>query len=433
MKVAIVSVFYIFFISILFFLRKNKSDIFYIGMPLVLITGFLIPFSDEVYNIVLDDIKFSINSITLYLAFLFFILIDFRKFKYNNFIFFCLFIFLITPLINLINGEIYNNPRFLNVYLIDVSIFFCLAIIINFQNLNLNKLMGLFYFISIFNGVISILQMITKKALNFNNWNTSILYTEGIVDSYRAVGVAGSNNSAGNLGAILFTICFYGYINSKNKYAALGSILSLVAIALSQTRIAMLAIIILMFYFLFSCFIENRLRMKKSTLLFFILFFIIAFIVFIFFLDKIYQILFLDRGNTESSRFIQFDIAITYGVLKNIWLGVGVGQWQSYIYNLNNYVDLYIHSQYLSVLTEQGIFSFLAFIFFNLYLLFKIRNSDFVDIKLKKFATMLFLVNFIICNANPNQMYLITNVIYYLLMASLYMLNKGNTKYETIK
>lgn len=57
--------------------------------------------------------------------------------------------------------------------------------------------------------------MLTKKTLLIGSFSESILYTEGIVDSNRAVGIAGSNNSAGNLGALLFIIALFNLYKKR--------------------------------------------------------------------------------------------------------------------------------------------------------------------------------------------------------------------------
>ncbi|WP_222848552.1 hypothetical protein, partial [Lactiplantibacillus plantarum] len=72
---------------------------------------------------------------------------------------------------------------------------------------------------AILNGVLSILQYITGKTLLIGNLSQSIVYTEGVTNVKRVVGLAGSNNAAGNLGVLLFCICLYNTVTQKNLFS----------------------------------------------------------------------------------------------------------------------------------------------------------------------------------------------------------------------
>lgn len=74
--------------------------------------------------------------------------------------------------------------------------------------------------------------------------------------------------------------------------------------------------------------------------------------------DKIYQVFFLNRGNTENSRMIQFNNAISLGAKHHLLSGIGSGQWRSYLYKNFGIVDIPIHSQMLNYLVEM-VYSYL--------------------------------------------------------------------------
>lgn len=98
---------------------------------------------------------------------------------------------------------------FLRVILNYVSIYLCFLLCKSIKNFYIESFFRSFNWLAILNGILGILQMLTKKTLLIGSFSESILYTEGIVDSNRAVGIAGSNNSAGNLGALLFIIALF--------------------------------------------------------------------------------------------------------------------------------------------------------------------------------------------------------------------------------
>ncbi|PAD33575.1 hypothetical protein CHH56_19095, partial [Terribacillus saccharophilus] len=69
-----------------------------------------------------------------------------------------------------------------------------------------------FNFISIFNSLLSLAQLVTKKKLLIGGFNDSILYTEGAIDSLRVTGIAGTNNAAGNFSALLVCITLFNFL-----------------------------------------------------------------------------------------------------------------------------------------------------------------------------------------------------------------------------
>ena len=138
--------------------------------------------------------------------------------------------------------------------------------------------------------------------------------------------------------------------------------------------------------------------------------------------------LFINRGNTESSRIVQFAEVFDNAVLKHPIWGIGLGQWRAYMYYTYDVIDLYIHSQYLNVLAEQGVISFLVFVFINLYPLYKILISNYLSLNYRVLALFLFIVNIIVSNANPNQFYLLNNIFYYMVIFMVYGMSKQTSK-----
>ncbi|MGN2709507.1 O-antigen ligase family protein [Enterococcus sp. Edu-1] len=260
-----------------------------------------------------------------------------------------------------------------------------------------------------------ILQMLTKKTLLIGSFSESILYTEGIVDSNRAVGIAGSNNSAGNLGALLFIIALFNLYRKKDLLSLSATMLTFLFILLTQTRIALLGIVpslILIYTFNKSSTRSQFLKKSLLTISFVGISFLALFLLF----DKIYQVFFLNRGNTENSRMIQFNNAINLGAKHHLLSGIGSGQWRSYLYNNFGIVDIPIHSQMLNYLVENGLFVFVVAIVFNIGILVTILKNSYLEKNYKLLALSLFFGNLIVSNFNPNQIYTINIIIYYLVM-----------------
>lgn len=81
-------------------------------------------------------------------------------------------------------------------------------------------------------------------------------------------------------------------------------------------------------------------------------------------------------------------------------------------------MEIDLHSQYLNVLVEQGIFIFIVFVTFNIILLKKVLNK-YKDNLTRCFIWGIFLTSIICFNYNPNQYYMLNNILYYIIMFSL--------------
>lgn len=416
------------FILIFIFLKRisnEKKGYYPLYFSVVLFyLAFDISFSEKAYWIVGVSSKFYINTATIVLIALVLVGMNRKIFKltWEYFFFVPLFISIFTfPLMNSVN----NSPMYLRLTLNYLSIYFCLLIAIEVPKISLRTFFTFFDYLAIMNGILGIAQMITNKALLIGNWSGSILYTEGIVDGSRAVGIAGSNNSGGNLAAILFVISVANYLNRRKAISIVAILMSLVFCILTQTRIALVAILFaILLYYVIDQRQSTQERLKKYIIAIFGV--IVVIIVIIFTYSDIAKVLFTDRGDTQSQRIIQFKNAWQYAIMIHPFSGIGSGQWRSFLYNNTGIVDIPIHSQYLNYWVENGIVVFLLNIVLNFGILFGILRNKILSFGAKRFAVILFLVNFIYCNFNPNEIYTLTNVLYYLVMFVLLKSNKGN-------
>lgn len=338
-----------------------------------------------------------------------------RKVTFIEILFTLIFAFI---LINWFMNEIYETSRFIDLTIFYIT-FYLLFII--FKSLNReykNKIISAFSYIGIINGILSIFQYITGRKLLIGIMNSPILYYEGIKVTKRTVGLAGTNNAAGNLSAILFSVCMYNYSNNKSKKNLIAVILTLVASALTLTRIGYVAIAVqIIIYLCASNFNTLKSILNKFKMLFLIVCPII--IIFTVNLNKIINILFLQRGNTQSYRFIQFNNIKNY-IIQDVTLidGIGLGQYRSYLLNNYGIIEIDLHNQYINILIEQGALVFIVFMIINIILLINAKRNS--ASKLEKALLMsLFVGNFICSNFNPNQYYYINNVIYIILLCCL--------------
>ncbi|MCO7124181.1 O-antigen ligase family protein [Sporolactobacillus shoreicorticis] len=287
-------------------------------------------------------------------------------------------------------------------------------IILIYQSIKIYKFDKLLYYtnyLAIANGILAILQFITGKMLVLGSFNQSIFYYEGLTTVKRAVGIGMTNNAAGNLGAILFAVVLYNLLKNKDLTSLFSLIFTLLFSFLTLTRIGYVAIFVELVLIVVTTRIKyiKMFLKKKWSVIGLTLFLIVSLLVT---WNKINYYLFQSRGDTLTSRFIQYRRVLGDVVSHNFWLGVGEARYQYYLYANKGIHDLVIHSQYLNVLAEQGCIIFIIFVFGNFYIIVYILRQEKSKL-LKAFSLSLFIGNFICINFNPNQYYYINNIFYY--------------------
>lgn len=411
--VAFIGVALIFFSVYYFFNPRREFKPLYFAVVLFAIS-FSIALSHQTYRIVGEDLTLYIHFYTIVIFTL--LLFHIRPTMLKPSVDWVFFIPLgIQAIISWRTELIVSLPDFLRLGLNYATIGMIMAIAKSAPKFSLRTFFKIFNYLAIFNGILSVAQIITKKSLLLGNADSSILYTEGIVDTFRAVGIAGSNNSAGNLACLLFVICLY---NLRDKFGWLplsGVVMSIVAALLAQTRIAFVGMAIAAFIWFFSYETYSRNALLTKYIMG-ILFVLGAMFVLGIEFDKIIQVFFSDRGSTQDARFSQYVNAWDFGLKLHPFLGIGMGQWRSYLYNFTSIVDIPIHSQYFAVLIENGIFAFAGFVLFNFSLAKKAFQTDKDNRTLRSFVVAFFIANFVVANFNPNQIYTVNIVIYYLVI-----------------
>jgi O-antigen ligase len=401
-----------------FFIRKE------ISIKLMLITIFLCIGTTTQIRI---DFK---NGEWIYIHSLFLVLISSiillllmqKKLIINNLLTARTLIILIIPIyIVFLHQYAFGEILDTNLFTRNLIVFLVLGLLVIFfsfsssSSISVNFIEKLILYFSIYNSLLGVLQYITNKKLLFYDFNSNIEYYEGLVVVKRAVGLVGVNNGAGNLGAILFSVLLFIYMRNKKKIYLVALLLDLIFILLTFTRIAYLAITITLVIAFCSVKMTKKTIIIRSFLLIFLIF--IVFVGGILYFDDIYKILFEYRGHTEAYRFFQFSVAFSL-IKNNFWLGVGSGNYSAMTYHVFGIPNdpVVLHSQWLNVLTEQGFISFICFVAFNIYLLYKLLTSN--NVKNKAFPISLFITNFIVSNFNPNQYYELNIFIYYICVLS---------------
>jgi hypothetical protein len=353
--------------------------------------------------------------------------------NFHKHFYFLLFAFLFIILLLLIQYNlvrIYDLNLFIHHLMVYLSItllliWFYLTFILSGQKQNNDIIFKSIVVLSLLNSILSILQFIFNRSFLLSNPAANINYYEGIKVVKRVWGIVGASNGAGNLGAILFAVLLYYLYKKKNIFIFLVFVLNFVFILLTLTRIAYLAIFIEFLIFCLFIFVRN---INYKTIIVRValtnLGVIILFLSIYFFFDDAYKLLVLDRGSTESHRFIQFS-NITK-LLKDIpMLGIGAGQYVYYVYTNYGIRDIVIHSQFLNILVEQGFISFITYLFIYIYMLIVLIKKFKKDVW---FPISLFVGNFITSNFNPNQYYNVT--IYIFMFISLGLIFFRNNTME---
>ena len=352
---------------------------------------------------------------TIFIILLSIYIYNFKIFKprlsLENIFFICIFINMIMSYSYL---QIDDKVKFFSIGILYITIYLIYSICRSIKIVNITQILNWFSYFSIINGLLSILQYITNKQLTLNNFNGSILYTEGIEITKRSIGFAISNNAAGNLSAILFAIVLYNFLLNKNKVNFLALVLNIIFSILTLTRIGYLAIVIEIII-VFSMTRWNSIKLIFNKIVIIMSAIIAGIVVYITIFNKIINVLFGQRGDTGSYRFLQFDRVLEYlGDKIGLFYGIGAGQYKWQISNIFNQNEIDLHSQYINILCDHGWIIFILFTIFNICIIVKaLRDTNNLE---RSFIMSLAIGNFICINFNPNQFYYVNNVVYFLII-----------------
>lgn len=315
--------------------------------------------------------------------------------------------------------ELYDLRLYFKIFFSYMNVLLLLLVFL----LNTNRISEDFYLrviacFSLANSILGVLQFIFNRKFLIGAFNENIEYYEGLKVIKRVVGFVGANNGAGNLGAILFPILFYYFLKKKNAFSLMVLVLNIVFTVLTFTRAGYLSIAIVCLIYLFFYIIrKNNIKaiVNKFILLTILIISTSALISIIY--DDFYKILFEYRGDTESYRDYQYHYAFQI-IDEKLPLGIGAGNFDSIVQFSFGVVNIGIlHSQFLNIIVEQGIYSFILFIVFNI-LLFNLLRIEYS----KSFSVLPYIV-FIGCiipiNFNANQYYEINIYIFYLTIICL--------------
>ncbi|GIO53031.1 hypothetical protein BCV73_05915 [Paenibacillus sp. SSG-1] len=299
-------------------------------------------------------------------------------------------------------SEIYESGLYvyhLNVY-VNILLMASLLYMLARMQLNASWLLQLIVVYSLANSLLGILQYVTNRSYLLFAAEDSINYYEGVKVAKRVVGFVGASNGAGNLAAVLFPVLLMYFLNKRTFFGAAALLLNLLFLFLTFTRIGYLSVCVQFLVFLLTgkIGVQYQLLKKLGIVMFAAL---AGLIIYQMYFDQLNQILFLDRGNTESHRFVQFYEA--FGIMKeHMGIGLGAGQYIPYMQIHHGVNDIALHSQFLNAFVELGTIG--GILFFTTYVLLFLWS-----LRLYKgerwFPLCLFIGNFIVANFNPNQYY----------------------------
>lgn len=350
------------------------------------------------------------------------------EFKKNEDLYIIKFLLLFQASISVIQ-VLSLEIRSYNVWLNDLIFITSIILIIQtLKSLNLdvnkkyfNDILNGVLIISLFNSMLGIIQYIFKQTFLFFNDEATIFYTEGAKDGIRVVGLVGANNGAGNLGALLFSITLFSLYKKRNMLTVSAFALNIIFTILTFTRIAILSILVQILLFLMYVTIKiiKKNAIKIVSLISFSFVLSCSLVIITYISDDLYRIFITDRGNTTDSRFLQFYYISNYILDTNkiSFIGIGTGNYTSYIYENYGIYDIVIHSFLLNTLVEKGVFSFLAFTLIYILILREMYTRLPDEYKWISFSTVLGYL--IVINGNPGQYYLLPNIIFFLFCFSI--------------
>ncbi|MHA0857853.1 O-antigen ligase family protein [Paenibacillus sp. CMAA1364] len=267
---------------------------------------------------------------------------------------------------------------------------------------------------SLVNSILGILQFIFNKSFLPFAAEESINYYEGVVVTKRVMGFVGASNGAGNLGTILFPILLYCFYKKKSLGSLIILLLNVLFLFLTFTRIGYLSVCLqFLIFIMMSSIVDHRQWIRRYVIG--IVCIAIAVTVYQIFGHDLYQSLIVNRGDTQSSRFVQF--ALAFNLLKDhVWFGVGAGQYIPYLQSNLGISDIVVHSQFLNVLVEQGLVSFILYVMLYLFLfvwsLRRFKDELWLPVSL-------FVGNLTVVNFNPNQYYSICIYTFFIIVLGL--------------
>ncbi len=334
---------------------------------------------------------------------------------------------LIFPVIAMILQLFYMEIYSLNFYaslLFNAFIIFLLFLTIknNSMHIKQNTILSIISYFAFFNAFFGIIQVIFNKRFLPGKLGEDVLEA-GL---RRAYGFGGGVNGAGNLGAILFIITLYILIKRRSAWNTAVFILNFIFLVFTFTRIAYLGAgfgLLVIFFFQG----KNRRRgldlinlFKKGLIV--IICAIILYFSFQTFVFDLYDYIFSARGATHQHRIDQFQDVWIF-IRESPLTGVGAGQYSYVLGKRFDKIDLSIHSQWLSILTEEGAIALAVFIMLDLTL-FLILFRKYRDYGW--YMAALFMTKTVVSNFNANQYYFVVNNIFYFTVFGLIFSKEGD-------
>jgi hypothetical protein len=329
--------------------------------------------------------------------------------------------------LTLINIYIFLEPRFVYIYSVEsyslylftyfnIELMLIMFLILRRSNYEKKIIINVISVFSLINAFLGFMQYITGKFLiNFKDPNQ--LLTQLSIGR-RISGFVVGDNGGGNLGAILLPVLLYKYKKDKGMVSLILILADILFTIFTFTRIAYFAVFVELAVFYLLSFKISSIEdiIKKITALILVLCSGIYF--YINYFNKIMNIFFLQRGDTQNDRFTQFPIAIK-AFFSTPVLGTGHGQYNDYVMYKFGIVDnLEIHAQLLNILTEDGMITFILFSVFNIYLICMLLRKYNEKVE-QIFIIILFIGNLICINFKPNQTYELNIYIYYFILFGL--------------
>lgn len=291
-------------------------------------------------NIGSDSIEIGILSIIMLIyVYIFFVMFkkDYSKKdgdKQVLLLFICL---------SLINTYMLLEPTFLYIYsakayslylltYFNIELMLIIFLILRGFKYRTEIIVNLISVFSVMNALLGLAQYLTGRVLI--NFKDSTAQLTQLAVGGRISGFVIGDNGGGNLGAIVLPVLLYKYRQKKSILNFSLILIDILFTIFTFTRIAQLAIFVeLLLYIIFSTKINTNESIVKYISGFIVVIGAGAYFCTKYF-NSIISIFILQRGDTQSDRFIQFPKAIK-AFLSTPILGTGHGQYNEYLMSIN--------------------------------------------------------------------------------------------------
>lgn len=313
-------------------------------------------------------------------------------------------------------------------YIIQIILFSVFVFLFSMYNLNYERFLEIIYNISVFTGLVGILQyFFWGPVTRITSFFVEAVYDNPYMKTHRIGALYDNPNLFASMLACMSLVGLLFWFESNKKKYLFGSMIMVVALLFTETRSALLVFSIGVLHI---CFLKQEKKQRLKSFALVILFGIaVQYIISKGFLAR-FAVLFQESKNFDlitSKRNIIWNTLLLQG-MKNLFYGIGNGM--SEIVTDNIIGESYgPHSMYIGIISETGIIGAISFFVFLLMILMKGRKI--CDKKLKHIFFVIFIAMLLLQITESHLRAFMQFIILFWLVASI-PFSKQNLQYRTL-